>query len=217
MTGITYSISESFSLGWKKFKEKALLYLGMTILINVISVFSNPSYQTFMHYPDISATPPYDITHFIANVLYIYLVLGFTKAVISHMRGEDIEFNSFFNVNFMNLVHYFIAMLLTGVLVVIGMIFLIIPGIHIGLRLLFTSYLIVDKNLNFVDAIDQSWNMTKGKTMDLFFWVLIAFCIALLGLIALVFGLFIALPVISLALAYLYVKLSGEYVIDENL
>lgn len=215
MSNSSYSIASSFNSGWKKFKEKPILYLGITALIFTISLFSSNSYESIMHYPDI-VPPSYDLTTFFAQVLYTYLSLGFMKAAILHMRGEDIDFNSFFQIKLMNIIHYVIATILSSILTMIGLIFLIIPGIHIGLRLVLTSCLIIDKNINFVDAIEESWNITKGKTIDLFLWSLLAFIIILLGLLALVLGLFIAMPVVSIAFAYMYVKITNTERVEKD-
>tara|TARA_B100001142_G_scaffold222807_1_gene220962 strand:+ start:124 stop:372 length:249 start_codon:yes stop_codon:yes gene_type:complete len=74
---------------------------------------------------------------------------------------------------------------------------------------------IVDKNESFDVALKSSWNATKGYTVKLFLWMLLACFVFIVGIIALVVGVFAAIPVISLAMAYIYVQLSDESVPED--
>jgi uncharacterized membrane protein len=96
------------------------------------------------------------------------------------------------------------------VAVVLGLVLFLIPGIHIICRLLIMPGYIVDKNQSFDEAIKSSWNDTKGEAMPLFLWLLFSCLIVIAGILALVVGMFIALPLISLALAYVYIQISGK-------
>lgn len=75
---------------------------------------------------------------------------------------------------------------------------------------MFIPAFIVDKEESFDEALKSSWAITKGFTLKLFLWCLLATLVIVMGLIALIVGLFVALPVISLSFAYIYLKLSED-------
>jgi uncharacterized membrane protein len=105
------------------------------------------------------------------------------------------------------IVNYFIASVLTTLIVIGGFILLIIPGIYFGLRLKFASYLVIDKNMPPVDAIKASWKMTKGSVWNLFFFGILLGLINILGFFCLIIGLFITVPLTMLATAFVYRRL----------
>lgn len=75
------------------------------------------------------------------------------------------------------------------------------------IKLQFYSYFIVDKNAGPIEALKKSWAITRGVKWDLFLFGLLLGLITLAGLLALVVGLFVAIPVGLLANTYVYRKL----------
>ncbi|HEY3375749.1 MAG TPA: hypothetical protein VGK02_11925 [Candidatus Aquicultor sp.] len=105
--------------------------------------------------------------------------------------------------------------ILAGIIALIGFILLIIPGIILAIRLQFYMYLIVDKNAGAIEALQQSWNMTKGLTGRLFLFGSLLFLIEILGVLALGVGILVAIPVIYLAQAYVYRILADRGMVVE--
>lgn len=93
---------------------------------------------------------------------------------------------------------------LTGLAVVIGLVFLIIPGIWIGLRLSTTPFMVVDRGLGAVDAIKASWSLTRGHALRILGFFLLAIPVMFLGLLALVVGVIPAGMWVGVAFASLY-------------
>ena len=98
--------------------------------------------------------------------------------------------------------------LVKTVAVIVGLILFIVPGIIIGIKLQFASYLVVDKNMGVVDALNKSSEMTKGIKMNLFLFGILLFLINVLGFLALIVGLLVTIPLSMVATAYVYRKLS---------
>ena len=110
--------------------------------------------------------------------------------------------------------HFIIATIITIIATLVGLVVLIIPGIHICCRLLLVPRYIVDQNLSFDNAIKSSWITTKGHTIKLFLLILLSIFVFILGLIALIVGVFAAIPLISLALAFIYLQLSNNRILE---
>jgi uncharacterized membrane protein len=74
----------------------------------------------------------------------------------------------------------------------------------------FFDYLIVDKNSRIIESLKKSWEITKGSTWNLFLLYLLLGLINLLGIFALIVGLFWSIPTTMIAEAFVYRKLSSE-------
>jgi len=97
-----------------------------------------------------------------------------------------------------------LAGLLMSVLVAIGTVLLVVPGIIAAVRLAWVPYLVVDERLAAVDAIKASWERTRGYGMTIFILWLIAIPIVLLGLLALGVGVIVSLMWVQTAAAVMY-------------
>jgi len=97
-----------------------------------------------------------------------------------------------------------LASALTFVIIGIGTMFLIVPGIILACKLAFVPYLVVDRRMDAVAAIKKSWQMTTGYAGTVFLIGLLAIPIFILGLLVFIVGVLVASIWVSSALAYLY-------------
>jgi hypothetical protein len=109
-----------------------------------------------------------------------------------------------------NYLQIILANLLVFALVVLGCFALIIPGIIIGCRLAFVSYIIMDKKLDPFEAVELSWKLTKGHGWTIFFMGFTSIFIILFGLILLIVGIFPAIMWVSSSFATLYQSILQE-------
>lgn len=91
-----------------------------------------------------------------------------------------------------------------GVAVIVGLIFLIVPGIYLMLRLMFVPILVVDRELTAREALSASWDATRGHTGFLFLFFLTTLFANIIGLLALGVGLLISLPTTAMAQMAVY-------------
>lgn len=116
-----------------------------------------------------------------------------------------------------NYLHIILANLLVIALVVLGLFALIIPGIIVGCRLAFVAYIIMDKKVDSIEAVEMSWKMTKGHGWTIFFMGFVSIFIIILGLCLLIVGIFPAIMWVSTSFATLYESISkSQVVISEN-
>lgn len=109
--------------------------------------------------------------------------------------------------NYLNII---LANLLVVALVILGCIALIIPGIIIGCRLVFVSYLVMDKKLDPIEAVEQSWKLTRGHGWTIFFMGFVSIFIVIFGLILMIVGIFPAIMWVSSSFASLYQSVINE-------
>ena len=188
MSHFDFSVEKIISQAWIKFKENSLFWIGITLFSIAIGLPGNimPSVALLF------------------TLLSCYFSAAITLMSIKYIRGQSISYNDLLAIKSMRFLHYLAALLICSVLIIIGCVFLILPGIYIMLRLMLVQYLIVDKDISFDQAIKKSWHLTKGMEWNLLAFVFAMFVIMVLGFLALCLGLIIAIPVTQLSTAYLY-------------
>src|SRR5690606_40827630 len=116
------------------------------------------------------------------------IVFGCDLAYLRFMRDEKTDVREVFEgfrTNYLNIV---LANLLWTAIVGIGFVLLIVPGIVFLCRLAFLPYLVMDKKLDPVAAVEKSWHMTRGHGWRIFGMFLLALPILVLGLLLLGVG-----------------------------
>jgi uncharacterized membrane protein len=124
----------------------------------------------------------------------------FLKAV----RGERIEIRDMFVVFQKNYWNAVIANIVVGVIVGLGIVMLIVPGLIFACRLAFVPNLVVDREMDVMDALRVSWDMTSGHGWQIFFMGLLAIPVVIAGLICLGVGVIISVMWITAAFAVIY-------------
>lgn len=127
---------------------------------------------------------------FFLNVLTIIITshigasftIGLISFYISIARGNGVKIDLIFS--YFNSIKPLLASLLIGIMVVLGLAFLIVPGIIIGLTFFPVFYLIADdKQIDFFEAFNKSYKLMSGKKSQLFFLQIRAFLLLLLAFI----------------------------------
>lgn len=95
---------------------------------------------------------------------------------------------------------------------VIGLIFLIVPGIIVSLGLSMSYYIFIENpELTIEEILKESWNLTQGYKLQLFELHLRFIPWYLLGLLCFVVGIFVVLPWHQLTVANYYNYLKSEH------
>jgi uncharacterized membrane protein len=129
---------------------------------------------------------------------------------VQAVRQEKLDYETLikgFRENYLSII---LANLLVFALVALGIFALIIPGIIIGCRLAFTAYIVMDKKLDPIEAVETSWRMTRGHGWKIFFMGFCSFFIYIFGLIMLLVGIFPAMIWVSSSFATLYQSVLNE-------
>lgn len=103
---------------------------------------------------------------------------------------------------------YFCGALLYNVIVFVGLLLLVIPGVIWFLKFSFWQYALVDKNAGILESFHASSRMTAGYKKSLFVLYVYLGALNTLGIIALGVGLLATVPLTILVLARVYRKLS---------
>jgi uncharacterized membrane protein len=202
MTTPKATMIRSYSYGWQQFTKYFLHLFLVGLIYGVATMPSNFGFwdenTTFGSVLLNAFTAAYSL------LVLPVIIYGAAIVTLRYMRDERVDIRevfSGFQKNYLNIV---LANLLVFAIVGIGFFLLIVPGIVFGCRLSFVPYLVMDRGLDPVAAIEKSWNMTRGHGWRIFGGYLIALVLFLVGLVLLLIPAFFALLWVSCAFASLY-------------
>lgn len=198
----TFSIGEAIRFGWDTFKKRPALLIGVTLFIAIISgVLSSMMPDKGAELGSLTLLSLAGI--FVSIVGQILLKMGTVNFQLkAHDNVSTVAFSEMWAPD--PLWKYIGAAILTAILVVIGFILLIIPGIYLALRFMFVPYIVMDRKLSPFDALKESSRITHGRKWTLLLFVITLIGLNILGAIALLIGLLVTIPVTMLALAHAY-------------
>ncbi len=197
-----FSIKEAVKLGFKVAKKNILFFLGIFVITIFISSIGN-SLQSNLEEQMLLFT----LVSLIFWVISIILDMGILRINLKFIDSKKPKYKDLFVLNWKAILNYILSSILVGLIVLIGFILLIVPGIILAIRLQYSGYLIVDKNLGAIEAIKKSWKITKGNAWHLFAFSLAIIGINIIGLLALVIGLLVTVPLSMVASAFVFRKL----------
>jgi len=188
--------------GWDTTKRNIGFFIGLLIVAGLVQ-----------YVPDIIATTieadaPFlsSIIRIVSYVLSAIIWMGLIKIFLRFCDGEKGEFSDLFSC-YPLFFKYLVGSILYGLIVSLGLILLILPGIIWAIKFYFFDYLIIDKGLGPIDALEKSSEITRGIKFDLLSFGILIGIINLLGLLCLLVGLFVTIPITMVATAFVYRKL----------
>jgi uncharacterized membrane protein len=201
----TFTVKEAILFGWATFKKNWQFLIKAFLIIVVVSMI--PSWLHDW------AKNNYPTTSFLFSIIgwLVQMITGIGVIVISlkFVDGKKAEFSDIYK-DYNLLLNYFLGSLLYGIVVIVGLILLVVPGIIWGIKYQYITYLIIDKKMGVWDAFKKSGQITQRQKMKLF-WLGLSFIgITILGILAVGIGLLIAWPVIALSGAYVYRRLESR-------
>jgi uncharacterized membrane protein len=197
-------VESSYTNGWKQLWKHFLALFLIGIIYFVISLpFSIIQWITGGYFPLSFLSIAYSFL-IVAPVSY-----GLSFAFLKAAREDKVEIQDMF-AGFKNYWNAVAASILVSIIVVIGFILLIVPGIFLACKLVFVPYLVVDRKMRAIDAIKESWRMTSGHAWKVFLIGLIAIPVVIAGLICFGVGVIISIMWVSMALASLYHAVSAS-------
>lgn len=198
----------SFSFGWDKMKSH---FLTLFLIVLVIVVLDIPLELLDENKLDKSALSIFLQILGMAYWLLFVPIIAYSADLlfIQAIRSQPLELKNII-IGFNNYLNIVLTNLLVTALIGIALVALIIPGIIVACRLAFVSYLVMDKGLDPISAVEESWRMTKGYTWKVFSLGLTSVFIFIFGLLLVIVGIFPAIIWIKASFASLYQAILNE-------
>jgi len=192
-------IGQALSEGWKQFTRRPWYLLGIALAIFGLFTITagNNSAVTALSY-----------------ILYG----GFVAVLLKHSNGESIVFDDLFDLVDKRWIYFAFLGIIKSVLIFLGLLCFIVPGVYLAIRWMFAELLVIDKGLRPMEALKASSEMTEGVRGQLFLYALVSISLMFIGVLALIIGAVVAGIVLQLASIRLYKDLSVPVteVVNEN-
>jgi hypothetical protein len=167
------SIEELFKKSWEIFHSNWKIFVGISLawwLIFILPFF-------FFKLPHPS------LLHFELNFFYIilfliflfltYLWIALCLIIVVRDRKEKIGIREIFQRSRSKIFDFFMANLLSGLIILAGFLFLIIPGIVFWIYLSLVPFVLVCENIKGGVVLKQSWRLVKNHWWEIFAKLLI--------------------------------------------
>lgn len=194
---IEFSIEKIIKSAWHRFNDNRIFWIGVALLSLSMSIPGNI-------FPTLGI---------LFTLVSCYISASVIRISINFMQGHLVNYNDFFQIDIMQFFNYLAALILCSVSILLGFLFFVIPGIYLMTRFIFVQYFVIDKKISFDAAIKRSWKITKGNEINLLAFLFAMVIIFVLGFLAFVIGVVVAIPITQLSTAKLYLT----FLNDENI
>lgn len=145
-------------------------------------------------------------------VLGAIFLPALTVAEIESARGNKIDVNQVFERSKSLFLPFLGVLILSGLAIVFGLIFFIIPGLAALFFFALATYIVVDKKLGVIESLKASYELTKAKWQWVAALFIVQFALSLVSYIPLIGWIIsIALSIVYFCLpAIVYVKITNK-------
>lgn len=204
-----FSTGAAIRFGWETFKRRPWLFVGSTLIILLATGVSEGIGSAIDAVVTGSPEQPSILGALVHLGLGTLISMGATAFYLAaHDNPETATLSTLWHPQpFWKYLGMYILVVLV---IAAGLVLLIVPGIIFALMFMFAPFIVIEREVGPIDAMKESHRITRGHKWPLLGLVALLVLINLLGLLALVVGLLISVPVSTLALVHAYRLLSGE-------
>ena len=196
--------------GFEKMRASFWFLVGAMLIALLVSLISS-AVNSFV--PQENTSVALIILTFVVSliiwVLGIIIHMGMINISLKLSNNEKCKYADLFN-SYTLFFKYLFGGILYALIVLIGLVLLIFPGIIWAVKLQFWPYLVVDKKMGPIQALVKSSAMTTDAEWSLLLFVLLLGAVNVIGALCLLVGLFATVPATMIAYAYVYKKLAGS-------
>jgi len=205
MKANSFSKSDVLRFSWETTKSRFFFLLGALIV-----AFFAPFIPLIFGLLVGESVPFLSLLFSFAGWLLQMLVsLGLIKVFLGICDEEEVNISDLF-LCYPYLVRYIVALLLYVLIVMVGTLLLVVPGIYFAIRFVFHPFIIVDEDVGAIESLKRSWAITAGSVWNLILIAIIIMAVNFLGMLLLLVGMIFTYPFSIVAAAYIYRQLSGH-------
>lgn len=202
---------EVLELAWSRFKQNWFILVCAFLINIVIGQVASAAAGGLVRLasPDSGAIAVQSVSSLASMVVGAFLGVGFLRITLDAARGKPTQLGTLFMGGDRFLPMFGLQILMT-IIVVVGTVFFIVPGVIAMCGLCFAPMYLVDANLGPIDALGASWVAKKGQKGRIFGFFWVSVLIAFLGLLALIVGVIPASLLLYIAWAAAFTRASGR-------
>ena len=202
------TVGSAVGYGWETFKKRPWFFVGASVVIFFAYLVVGGITSGIDAAVGASPEDPSLISGIVNFVLATFIGMGVVAFYLAaHDNPETVELSALWHPQ--PFWKFIVASILAGLIVGIGFVLLIVPGVIAAIFFMFATVLVIDRGLGPIDALTESMRIGKGHRWMLLGLMAAIVLIILAGMIALMVGLLVAMPVAMLAFMHAYRVLSS--------
>ncbi len=194
---------DALAYGWSGFKNN----IGPLALIALVVLLAN-IVANWLQWGTDGVLLSF-VMNLASTFISLVISLGLIRAALAILDGHTPEIGDLLSTK--DLVPYIVASLLVTLLVGVGLVLCIVPGLIAGFLLQFYGYAIVDRRIGAstvapqsdpIGAMRASFEITSSNVGSLIVLAILSILLNLVGILLCGVGLLVTLPVTAIAIAY---------------
>lgn len=199
-----FSRKEALLYGWGIMKTHLGLFVPLCLLTWLVSAISGALQRP--------APGPFGggskwLLGLAIQLFGVVLSMGWIRVCLLLHDRREASLARVFEVSLPLYLNFLITMTIYVLVVALGVVLLVVPGVLWGIRYGLAPFLVIDQGLDPWTALRRSGDLTEGAKEELFLFGLLLLGVNLLGAMALGVGLLASVPTSMMALAYVYRRL----------
>lgn len=187
--------------GWELFKEQPVILIGYFILVMGVQVGASFFLEDFSSIVSILIAPP--------------LTAGFFLIANKISRGEVVDFRDCFD-GFKFWVPVIGVNIISGIIIILGIIALILPGIYLAVAYSFAMPFVLFAGTEFWTSMELSRRLITKVWWRFFAFVLLLLVINILGVLALGVGFLVSGPFSYMAMYAAFEEMTGDLLLEDD-
>lgn len=198
-----FKIGDVLSSAWAQLKGFKRSFWGAMLIIIVLQSVVNAGIALVISSPVVGM-----LAQLVLSLVILPLNAGVLLLGVYRGAGRDVQATQIFNY-YGYMTKLVVMYLLMVVLLIVGFLLFVIPGVYLAIGYIFAIPLLVEKNLGVWEALESSRKAVHHHWFKFLGFFIVLSLIVLLGAMALGIGLVWALPLTSLAIGVIYVQIFG--------
>ncbi len=205
----TLDIGSCMRRGLKLFKNNFWPFVGITGLLFALMGFAGSvGGATVQNGP--AGRHSFEIGSWVAILIWGPLAGGMYLYLLRKIRGEKSTIETVFSGFTNRFLHLFLGGFVTHLLIWLGLLCFILPGIYLAIAWTFALPLIADKQLDFWSAMELSRKVVTKHWWIFFGFIVLSLLMMFAGMLALFVGVLIMAPWVVSAQMYAYEDIFGS-------
>ena len=186
------NIGQAVSFGWNATTKNFLFFVNILLILFAVSLVFGALMGVFKV-----------LAFLVSVVVQTIFAMGLVVIVLKFVDRKQPKVSDLWN-TYKPFWRYLGASFAAGLGAMTGFVLFIIPGIMLALGWQFFSYLVIDKDLDVIESLKRSWEITQGEKWRLFGLMIVLWFMNLFGALLFGVGLLWTIPTSMLAVGYAY-------------
>lgn len=198
---IQFDIDSALKRGWELFKAQPVILIAYFLIVALVQFGAAFFLEDFSSIVSILVAPP--------------LTAGFYLVANKISRNEPVEFKDCFD-GFKFWLPVVSVNIIVGIITVLGIIALILPGIYLGVAYAFAMPFVLFAGTEFWTSMELSRKLISKVWWRFFAFVLLLMVINIIGVLMLGVGFLVSGPFSYMAVYAAFEELTGDLLIEED-